>query len=59
MTKSRESKMLDEVRRWRKKAYDADRAKPASKRAKDAEELARKFDLPMIQARDAGAGRRP
>jgi hypothetical protein len=58
MMKSRESKMLDEVRRWRKKAYEADRAKSPSKRAKDAEELARKLDLPVIQARDAGVGRR-
>ena len=28
MIKARESKMLDKVRRWRKKAYDVDKAKP-------------------------------
>jgi hypothetical protein len=59
MMKSRESKMLGEVRRWRKKAYEADRAKPASKRLKDTEEVARKLSLPVIQTRDTGVARRP
>jgi hypothetical protein len=58
MTKSRESKMLDKVRRWRKKAYDVDKAKPTAKRMEEAEELARKLDLPLPQTHKADADRR-
>ena len=54
MMKSRESKMLGRVRRWRKKAYEADRAKAFCKRAKEAEELARRLDLRIIQTHKAG-----
>jgi hypothetical protein len=58
MTKPRESKMLDEVRRWRKKAYEADKAKRLSKRAKEAEKLAKKLDLPVAQAPEVRAAHR-
>ena len=53
MTKSRESKMLDKVRRWRQKAYDADRAKPSAARVQEAEELARRLNLPLAESRSA------
>lgn len=53
MTKSHESKMLSLVRRWRKKAYQADKAKPLSKRAKEDEKLAREFGLPIVQTHKA------
>jgi len=55
---SRESKMLDKVRRWRKKAYDVDKARPPAKRAEEAEELARKLDLPVTQTHKADADQR-
>jgi hypothetical protein len=58
MMKSRESKMLNQVRRWRKKAYDADKEKPPAKRAEEAEELARKLSLPLAQTHKADADRR-
>jgi hypothetical protein len=58
MIKSRESKMLNKVRRWRKKAYDADKAKPPVQRTEEAKELARKLDLPLAQTRKADANRR-
>jgi hypothetical protein len=58
MMKPRESKMLGHVRRWRKKAYEADRAKPSSKRAKEDQELARKLNLPLIQMHKAGSAQR-
>jgi hypothetical protein len=44
-----ESKMLDKVRGWRKKAYDADKAKLPAQRTAEAERLARKLDLPLGQ----------
>jgi hypothetical protein len=58
MIKSRESKMLDKVRRWRKKAYDTDKAKPPAKRTEETEELARRLDLPLAQTHKADADRR-
>jgi hypothetical protein len=58
MIKSRESKMLDEIRQWRRKAYDADKAKPPAKRTEEAEELARKLDLPVAQTHRADADER-
>jgi hypothetical protein len=58
MIKARESKMLDKVRRWRKKAYDVDKAKPPAKRTEEAEELARKLDLPCAQTRNADTDQR-
>ena len=58
MTKSRESKMLHKVRRWREKAYEADKAKSSVKRAEEAEELARKLDLPVAQPDKTDANRR-
>jgi hypothetical protein len=58
MIKSRESKMLDKVRRWRKKAYDADKAKPPAKRTEEAEELACRLDLPLARTRKGDADRR-
>jgi hypothetical protein len=57
MIRSRESKMLDKVRRWRKKAYDADKAKPPAQRTEEAEELARKLDLPLTETHKADADR--
>ncbi len=58
MTKSHESTMLDEVRQWRQKAYDADKGKPLPARTEQVEELARKLDLPLEQPHktDANAG---
>jgi hypothetical protein len=55
MMKSRESKMLDKVRRWRKKAYEADKTIPLPKRAKEGEAVARKLNLPLIQKHKAGS----
>jgi hypothetical protein len=58
MIESRESKMLDKVRRWRKKAYDADKAKPPARRTEEARELARRLDLPVAQTHKAPADQR-
>lgn len=58
MMKSRESKMLHKVRRWREKAYKADKTKPSAKRAEEAEELARRLDLPVAQPHNTDADRR-
>jgi hypothetical protein len=55
MTKSRESKMLDKVRRWRKKSYEADKTKPSPKRIKEDEEISRKFNLPLILPHETGS----
>jgi hypothetical protein len=55
MTKSRESKMLDKVRRWRKKSYEADKTKPSPKRIKEDEEISRKFNLPLIVPHETGS----
>ena len=49
--------MLGRVRRWRKKAYEADKTKPLSQRTKDDKELAREFELPLIQTHKAGHNR--
>jgi len=57
--KSRESKMLAKVRRWRKKAYEADKAASTSKKAKADEQTARKLDLPMLETPTAGSARQP
>ena len=54
MTKSHESKMLARVRRWRGKAYDADKAKPLAERAEESDELAQKLGLPVVRAHKAG-----
>jgi len=45
--------MLDKVRRWRQKAYEADRAKPSAARIQEAEELARRLNLPLAESRSA------
>jgi len=55
MKKTHESKMLNKVRQWRKKAYDADRAKPPAKRTQEAERLARKLDLPVAKTHKTDA----
>jgi hypothetical protein len=47
--------MLGYVRRWRKKAYEADKVKSLSKRTKEDEALARKLKLPLIQMHKAGS----
>jgi hypothetical protein len=59
MKKSRESKMLNNVRRWCKKAYDADKAKHSSKRTKENEEIARKLNLPLIATLKTGSADQP
>ena len=55
MTKSYESKMLSRVRRWRKKAYQEDKAKPISERAREDKKLAQEFGLPLVQTHKAGS----
>jgi hypothetical protein len=57
MMKSRESKMLDKVRRWRKKAFEADKGAPSSKQAKADERIAQKLGLPRLEAPKAGSAR--
>ena len=59
MNKPRESKMLDNVRRWRKKAYKADKAKSLSKRTKEEKEIAGKFNLPLVKNHDADLTYKP
>ena len=51
--KSRESKMLSQVRLWRKEAYEADKTESLPERAKEDEKLAREFGLPIIAAHKA------
>jgi len=58
MMKPRESKMLGYVRRWRKRAYEADKTKPVSKRAKEDKELASRFNLPLVQTDKIGSAHR-
>ena len=58
MTKRRESKMLDKVRRWREKAFKADKAKPPAERTEETEELARKLELPLAPTHKTDANRR-
>jgi len=41
----RESHMLEQVRRWRREAYDADRLRTPEERAKALAELLRRFGL--------------
>ena len=53
-----ESKMLGKVRRWRKKAYQADREKTLSERVKDEKKLAKKFGLPSSTTTKAGINRK-
>jgi len=54
MTKSHESKMLAKVRRWRERAYEADKAKPLPERAEETDERARKLGLPVAGPHRAG-----
>ena len=44
-----ESRMLDEVRRWRREVYEADRDKTAEERAARVRELAERFGLPTAE----------
>ena len=46
----RESKMLQEVRRWRAEAYEAARRQPAAARLQHAREWARRLNLPILDA---------
>ena len=48
----RESKMLQEVRRWRAEAYDAARREPAATRLQHAREWARRLNLPILDNED-------
>ena len=59
MNKPRESKMLDNVRRWRKKAYKADKAKSLSKRTKEEKEITLKFNLPLAKNHNADLTYKP
>jgi len=56
--KSRESKMLNRVRRWRKEAYQADKMKTLSEQIKEGEELARKLGLPVAVTGKANSAHR-
>jgi len=52
----RESKMLQEVRRWRAEAYEAVRRESAVTRLQQAREWARRLNLPFLNEDDhAGA----
>ena len=56
----RESKMLQEVRRWRAEAYESMRREPPAARLQRAREWARRLNLPIfIEDDDAGADLRP
>ena len=48
----RESKMLQEVRRWRAEAYEAARRQPAAARLQHAREWARRLNLPILENED-------
>lgn len=50
-----ESKMLQEVRRWRKEAYDADRLRTQDEKNRHARELAERLRLKLISARPIAA----
>ena len=50
--------MLNRVRRWRKEAYQADKTKTLSEQAKEGEELARKFGLPIAVTGKANSAHR-
>ena len=56
----RESKMLEEVRRWRAEAYESMRREPAATRLQHVREWARRLNLPILsEDDDAGADLRP
>jgi len=56
----RESKMLQEVRRWRAEAYEAVRREPAATRLQHTREWARRLNLPILdEDDDAGADLAP
>ena len=48
----RESKMLQEVRRWRAEAYEEARRRPAAARLQHTREWARRLNLPMLDNDD-------
>lgn len=54
MKKIRESKMLEDVRRWRKKAYKAQKGKSVSEKTKNDKEIADQINLPLIRTRKVG-----
>jgi len=55
-----ESKMLQEVRRWRAEAYESLRREPPATRLQRAREWARRLNLPLLnEDDDAGAGLDP
>lgn len=56
----RESKMLQEVRRWRAEAYESLRREPPAARLQRAREWARRLNLPILnEDDDARADRGP
>jgi len=56
-SKSTESKMLEQVRRWRREAYEADRAMPDADRRAKLHALAKRYglDIAPSQSRDPTA----
>jgi uncharacterized protein (DUF2336 family) len=56
---SHESKMLEEVRRWRKEAFEADQARSPEERVSHLAELLRRFGLPSDGANRVAPRRRP
>jgi len=50
----RESKMLEEVRRWRAEVYESVRRESAVTRLQRAQEFARRYNLPLLGEDDDG-----
>lgn len=55
----RESKMLEQVRRWRAEAYESLRREPQAARIERAREWARRLNLPMLNGEEGDAGGGP
>lgn len=53
-----ESKMLAEVRRWRKEAYDADQVRSPQERAEQLDDLVRRFGLSKVEDKPERPSRR-
>lgn len=51
--RTRESKMLEEVRRWRAEAYESARRESPETRLARAQEWARRLNLPMLDEHEA------
>ena len=55
----RESKMLEEVRRWRKEAFEADRERTLEERAQRQNELIHRFGLSNTKTKPEPNRKRP